>query len=90
MRLCYLVKLSLIGLSMDICLLEKNKNIHITPLSIHGMLWLQTHFEEEHWDAIASNLVRVSKIEAQELCQDAIEAGIKLNLLEKLPITKKF
>ena len=43
------------------------------------MLWLQTHFEEEHWDSIANELVKIDNNDAKELAEDALQAGLIIN-----------
>ena len=75
---------------MDICLIEIEDNIRISPQSIEGMLWLQTHFKKEHWNAIASNEASIPKKDTPELFEDAKEAGLKLNFLQNLCIAEKF
>tara|TARA_Y100001968_G_C19238724_1_gene658302 strand:+ start:526 stop:693 length:168 start_codon:yes stop_codon:yes gene_type:complete len=42
------------------------------------MLWLQTHFEEEHWDSIANEEVKIDNNDAKELAEDALEAGLMI------------
>ena len=71
---------------MDICLINTKKGTQIIPSSIHGMLWLQTHFEEEHWDSIANELVKIDKVAAIDLSQDAIEAGLIINSIPALSL----
>ena len=66
---------------MDIWLINAGEATQIQPKSIHGMLWLQTHFEEEHWDLIANDQVRIANNEALELMKDAKNAGLILNYL---------
>ena len=74
---------------MDICLIETNEGTHIRPVSVHGMLWLQTHFEEAHWESIASKSVLLPFKDAQELSHDAKKAGLRINYLPSLAITRK-
>ena len=64
---------------MDICLIKTNEGTQIKITSIHGMLWLQSHFEEGHWDSIANNQVIISNSDSAELALDAQQAGINLN-----------
>ncbi|WP_320663822.1 hypothetical protein [Prochlorococcus sp. MIT 1223] len=64
---------------MDICLINTQEGIEIRPKSIHGILWLQTHFEEQHWEAISNNEVRIPTADAKDLSLDAQEAGLILN-----------
>ena len=57
------------------------------------MLWLQTHFEDEQWEALAESRVTVSELDAKLLCTDADLAGLKveniseISLLDVLPKT---
>ncbi len=75
---------------MDICLISTGEGTHIRPASIHGMLWLQTHFENEHWAALASNEVKLPNEDIKNLACDAKEAGLSLNYLPILSIAAKF
>ena len=75
---------------MDIFLVESNEGVQLSPLTIHGMLWLQTHFEEAHWNALAESLVKLPIEDAQVLRQDAVEAGLRLNQLNKLQTISSF
>ena len=67
--------------SMDILLLPTVRGTQITPTSIHGILWLQTHFPSKDWESIAANLVVVSREDALELKNDAQQAGINLEFV---------
>mgnify|MGYP001380352939 CR=1 FL=1 len=64
---------------MDICLIKTKESTQILPSSVHGMLWLQTHFEEKHWESIANQQVKVRNEDAIEMSQDAQAAGLILN-----------
>ena len=75
---------------MDICLIETLEGTHVRPASIHGMLWLQTHFEDSNWEAIASNQVTLPREDAQELLIDAESAGLCLNYLPAVSVSRKF
>jgi len=69
---------------MDILLLGTNGGAQIRPVSIHGMLWLQTHFDDLHWKALSNNQVRLPLEDAKLLTQDAENAGLKLSQLSEL------
>ena len=71
---------------MDILLVNTLGDFQIRPVSIHGILWLQTHFEDEHWHALASNQVKLSLDDALLLSKDAREAGIAINQLTELTV----
>ena len=65
---------------MDICLvnIDNNLNKSLKVTSVIGMLWLQTHFDNEHWEALSNNEVIVSKENAKLLVQDASCAGLNI------------
>tara|TARA_B100000700_G_scaffold239067_1_gene265659 strand:+ start:2700 stop:2927 length:228 start_codon:yes stop_codon:yes gene_type:complete len=69
---------------MDICLVEKRNGIQIEPRSIHGILWLQTHFESEHWESFSNYLVIIPTKDAQMLREDAAKAGINVSFINSL------
>ena len=75
---------------MDIWLIGTQEGTQIRPTSIHGMLWLQTHFEDEEWEALASSQVKLPDQDAKQLSSDAQEAGLNLNFLPSLSIAKNF
>ena len=68
---------------MDIWLVKSKEWTHVRPASVHGMLWLQTHFESNHWEAIASEQVTLSKSNANLLAEDAKNAGLIINSVPK-------
>jgi Predicted dehydrogenase related to H2-forming N5,N10-methylenetetrahydromethanopterin dehydrogenase len=59
---------------MDLCLYSSSPSIRLRPGTVHGMLWLQTHFEAEHWDLLADGLVTLPSADAEALRHDAIAA----------------
>ena len=69
---------------MDISLSDKRNGTQIEPMSVHGMLWLQTHFESIHWETISNGLVIIPTQDAQNLCEDATKAGININFINSL------
>ncbi len=75
---------------MDILLVRIEEHVQIHPASIHGMLWLQTHFEDSEWDVIASNQARIPNEESQFLREDAEAAGLSVNSLPELSIPVNF
>ena len=45
-------------MSEDIKLLPVTEElVRLEAISIHGMLWLQTHFHDDEWDAIVQGVV---------------------------------
>ena len=69
---------------MDISLSDKRNGTQIEPKSVHGILWLQTHFESDHWESICNGLVIIPTKDAQLLSEDAKNAGINVNFINSL------
>ena len=69
---------------MDIDLSDNKNGTQIRPISVHGMLWLQTHFESMHWDTISNGLVIIPTKDAKMLSEDATNAGINVNFINCL------
>ena len=65
---------------MDICLIniDNNLNKSLQPKSVLGMLWLQTHFDNDQWEALANNSVIISEENSKLLVDDAINAGLEV------------
>ena len=65
---------------MDICFenIDNKLNKLLKPKSVIGMLWLQTHFDNEQWEALSNNEVIISKENSKLLVKDAISAGLKI------------
>ena len=42
------------------------------------MLWLQTHFENNQWEALSNNTVIISEENSQFLIEDATNAGLNI------------
>ena len=69
---------------MDISLSDKRNGTQLEPKSVHGLLWLQTHFESEHWDSIINGLVIIPSKNAEMLGEDAQKAGINVSFINSL------
>ena len=69
---------------MDISLSDKRSGTQIEPKTVHGMLWLQTHFESKHWESISNGLVIIPSNNADILCEDAKKAGLNVNFINSL------
>ena len=69
---------------MDISLFEQRNGTQIEPMSVHGILWLQTHFESDHWESISNGLVIIPTKDVQILKEDATEAGLNVNFISSL------
>ncbi len=74
---------------MDIWFINSNDRIHIRATSVHGILWLQTHFESRHWAALASEQVTLEKSNAKMLAHDAKEAGLIINSVPEIAYSRK-
>ena len=75
---------------MDISLFEKRNGTQIEPKSVHGMLWLQTHFEYEHWESLSNSLVTIPTKDAKILSEDADQAGINVIFINSLSQLDRF
>ena len=69
---------------MDISLSDKRNGTQLEPKSVHGILWLQTHFESEHWESISNGLVIIPSEDAEMLGEDAQKAGLNVNFINSL------
>ncbi len=61
---------------MDIQLIDVIDKIFVVPQSILGVLWLQTHFSEDHWDDLTNGAVVLQRHNAAELVIDAQDSGL--------------
>tara|TARA_Y100000766_G_C18677988_1_gene493308 strand:- start:396 stop:689 length:294 start_codon:yes stop_codon:yes gene_type:complete len=77
---------------MDICLLniDNNLNKSLQPTSPIGMLWLQTHFEDEQWEALADNSVIISEENSKLLIKDATSAGLNIKCFSGISMLDVF
>ena len=68
---------------MDICLIniDNNLNKSLKPTSIIGMLWLQTHFDNDQWEVLSNNEAIISEENSKLLIKDATSAGLNIELL---------
>ena len=69
---------------MDIRLFDRRNGTQLEPMTIHGMLWLQTHFESNHWEAISNGLVVIPSSDAEILAEDALLAGLNVNFVNSM------
>ena len=77
---------------MDICLvnIDNNLNKSLKPTSVIGMLWLQTHFEDDQWDALSNNEVIISEENSKLLIKDASSAGIIIKSFSGISMLEVF
>ncbi len=90
--LFYIVQKGLISTNkihlMDISItsVDNKSNKSLRPLSIHGMLWLQTHFENDQWEALSDNKVIISETDSKLLIEDANLAGVRIESMSDVSI----
>ena len=77
---------------MDICLvnIDNKLNKSLKPTSVLGMLWLQTHFDNNQWEALSNNAVIISKENSELLVEDATLAGIKIESVSRVSMLDVF
>ena len=77
---------------MDICLanIDNNLNKTLKPTSVIGMLWLQTHFDNEQWEALSNHEVIISKENSELLIKDATSAGLKIESFSEISMLDVF
>lgn len=65
-------------MSHDIRLNRAIDGIKLQAASVVGMLWLQTHFTNQDWEAIADGSATLSEPDAVKVANDADFAGLKI------------
>ena len=69
---------------MDINLSDTTNGTQLEPISVHGILWLQTHFESVHWESLSNGKVIIPSKDAEMLGEDASQAGLNVNFIKSL------
>ena len=77
---------------MDICLISIGNNLNksLQPKSAIGMLWLQTHFENDQWEALSKSKVIISRENSQLLIEDATNAGLDIKCFSDISMLDIF
>ena len=77
---------------MDICLItiDNNLNKSLQPKSAIGMLWLQTHFEDDQWEALSNSTVIISEENSKLLIEDATDAGLNIKCFSDISMLDFF
>ena len=77
---------------MDICLvnIDNSLNKSLKPTSVIGMLWLQTHFDNDQWEAFSNNTVIISDENSKLLIEDAIKAGLTVKSFSEVSMLDVF
>ena len=65
-------------MSHDIRLNRANDGFSLQAASVVGMLWLQTHFTNQDWEAISDGSATLSEPDALKVANDADFAGLKI------------
>ena len=77
---------------MDISLItiDNKLNKSLQPQSAHGMLWLQTHFENDQWEALSNSTVIISEENSKLLIEDASNAGLNIKSFSDISMLDVF
>ena len=77
---------------MDICLItiDNHSNKSLQPKSASGMLWLQTHFENDQWEAFSNSTVIISEENSKLLIEDATNAGLNIRCFSDISMLDVF
>ena len=77
---------------MDICLVDIDNNLNksLNPTSVIGMLWLQTHFDNDQWVALSNDQVVISNENSKLLIEDAISAGLSIKSFSRVSMLDVF
>ena len=77
---------------MDICLItiDNNLNKSLQPKTAIGMLWLQTHFENDQWEALSNSTVIISEENSQLLIEAATNAGLNIKCFSDISMLDVF
>ena len=70
--------------------IDKNLNKSLQPKSANGMLWLQTHFENDQWEALSNSTVIISEENSQLLIEDATNAGLDIKCFSDISMLDVF
>ena len=74
----------------DIRLNRSWQGVYIKPQSVLGMLWLQTHFENDQWEALSNSTVTISEENSQLLIEDATNAGLNIECFSDISMLDVF
>ena len=77
---------------MDICLvtIDNKLNKSLQAKSAIGMLWLQTHFENDQWEALSNSTVIISQENSKLLIEDATNAGLNIKCFSDISMLDVF
>ena len=77
---------------MDIRLvtIDNKLNKSLQPQTAIGMLWLQTHFENDQWEALSNSTVIISEENSKLLIEDATDAGLNIKCFSDISMLDVF
>ena len=77
---------------MDICLItiDNNSNKSLQSKTAIGMLWLQTHFDNDKWEALSNSTVMISEENSKLLIEDAMNAGLDIKCFSDISMLDVF
>jgi hypothetical protein len=55
-------------------------NFNIVPKTVHGMLWLQIHFEDHFWGALSDGTAYIGMSDMGDMFADASEADVTISV----------
>jgi hypothetical protein len=64
--------------SVDLAIAVVDRDARLVPMSVHGLLWLQTHFDTSQWESVCSGRARLHSDGITALCRDARDAGLRV------------
>ena len=70
--------------------IDNDLNKSLQPKSAFGMLWLQTHFENDQWEALSNSTVIISEENSQLLIEDASNAGLSIKCFSDISMLDVF
>ena len=69
---------------------DNNLNKSLQPKTAIGMLWLQTHFDNDQWEALSNSTVIISEENCQLLIEDATSAGLNIECFSDISMLDVF
>ena len=77
---------------MDICLItiDNKLNKSLQPKTANGMLWLQTHFENDQWEALSNSTIIISEENSKLLIEAATSAGLDVKCFSDISMLDVF
>jgi len=71
-------------------IIDNNLNISLQPKTAIGMLWLQTHFDNDQWEALSNSTVIISEENSKLLIEDETNAGLDIKCFSDISMLDVF